>query len=154
MTIPGPPYVAVSPTVPVAVTVQATSPGQVTISPAGLPGPAAGTLPGAIAPAISTLAYGTAITVNTSLGNYFRLTLTGSAGTIETPTGGLDAQQITIEIIQDDVGGRTVAWSSAYTFAAVPEPTLSTAPYAHDLTAFLNNASASSWWCVAALTGY
>lgn len=148
MTIPGPPYVAVSPTVPVAVTVQATSPGQVTISPAGLPGPVGGAQTTAIAPAVTVLSDGATIAVNASLGNCFRVTLGGNR-TLLAPAGGLDAQQITFEIIQDATGSRTLAYQAGYSFpASIGTPVLSSNPGDHDFLAFQYNAGAEIWYCV------
>lgn len=55
------------------------------------------------------------IAVNAALGSLMRVTLGGNR-TLGNPTGGADSQTIMVEIKQDGVGGRTLAFQSKYNF--------------------------------------
>lgn len=75
-----------------------------------------------------------AATVNTNaaLGNNFRLVL-GTPATLANPTNMLGGQTYQWRIKQDATGGRTLAYGSAFKWAAGGAPVLSTAAGAEDL---------------------
>jgi hypothetical protein len=54
-----------------------------------------------------TVTYAATTTIDASLGNHFRITLTGNL-TLATPTNPADGQNVLLELVQDATGGRTV----------------------------------------------
>jgi len=56
---------------------------------------------------------GTNVPVNAALGTHFRLVATNSF-LLQNPTGASEAQRLVFEIIQDGVGGRTMAFGNAF----------------------------------------
>ena len=85
---------------------------------AGLP-VKGGALTGGFAPAVVALGpSGGSVTVNTSQGNVFTLSLTASGWTIANPVNPVgDGQVIRIRLSQDATGGRTVSWAPRTTGA-------------------------------------
>jgi hypothetical protein len=83
---------------------------------------------------------------------YLRITLTENV-TFLNPLNGADSQRLIIEVRQDAVGGRTIAWSSAYQFGTdVPFALQSAAANKRDFYAFvLTN---GVWDCVGVTRGY
>lgn len=82
-------------------------------------------LPLVLAPPI-TLTDAATITTDATLGLHFRVTLGGNR-TLANPTGLVDGQRITYEIVQDGTGSRTLSYGSMFNFGTdVPSPTLST----------------------------
>lgn len=80
-----------------------------------------------------------------SKGQVFRHVLTGNR-TIGPPkgdggSGSIDGIIITIELVQDGTGSRTVTWDAGYKFIGGITPTLSTAAGAVDIFMFKCNAS-------------
>jgi len=108
----------------------------------------------AVTSAVVALTYGTTISVNASLGNHFRVVLTGNA-TLSNPTGAVDGQKITFELIQDSTGSRTIAFGTAYAFSTdIPQPTLTTTANKRDFLGFVYNASTSLWYMLAVVHGF
>jgi len=122
----------------------------------GQAGQALGTTvePGAVAPAVVTLADAATIAVDASQGNDFRVTLGGNR-TMGNPANPTDGQKITFQITQGSAGSATVTWGSAYSFATgLPQPTLSSTAGLTDLLAFIYNASKGKWLLAAYVTGF
>ena len=121
------------------------------------PAQAAGTLSGGtfnsgVAPAVVTLSQsGGSVTVDTSQGNVFALSLTSSGWKIASPVNPVsDGQMIWIRLTQDSVGGRTVTWGKAYNWGASggtvnSAPTLSTTANSTDILGFEYDAALSKW---------
>jgi hypothetical protein len=107
----------------------------------------------AIAPKVFTLEDAAEIDIDASLGNYCRVVLGGNR-TINLPSNPTDAQPLTIEIIQDGTGGRTLTWNSGWNFGSDSSPVLSTAPNKRDLAGFVYNAPAEEWFYLGARSGY
>lgn len=104
--------------------------------------------------AVVALTYASSIAVNASLGNHFRVTMTGNA-TLANPTSGTDGQKITVEVIQDSTGGRTLAYGTAYAFGTtIPQPVLTTTASKRDFLAFLYNSGTGLWYCVGFLQSF
>lgn len=61
-----------------------------------------------------TVTYAATTTIDASLGNHFRITLTGNV-TLAIPTNPIDGQHIIIELIQDATGGRTLTLATTGT---------------------------------------
>lgn len=111
-----------------------------------------------IAPKIATLTDAATISVDASLGNHFRVTLStggGSSRVLGTPTNPTDGQRILLEVIQDSSGARALTYSAAYAFSTgIPQPTLTTTANKRDFIGFVYNATASLWYCVAFVNGF
>lgn len=60
-----------------------------------------------------TVTYAATTTIDVSLGNHFRITMTGNL-TLATPTNPVDGQRILVELIQDATGGRTITLPSNF----------------------------------------
>lgn len=110
--------------------------------------PNGGTLTEYVAPAVSTLTFGTSIAVNAALGNAFNLTLTSSSGTMAAPSNPVDGQVIRFRISQDATGGRTLTWGYGYSFGSGSIPTLSTAASKVDIIGFEYVSSIGLWCCL------
>jgi hypothetical protein len=94
-----------------------------------------------------TLTDGATIAVNAALSDVFRVTLGGNR-TLANPTNPTDGQTITVEVIQDATGSRTLSYGGAYSFtASTPQPSLSTTAGDRDLISFFYDAGASEWIC-------
>jgi len=103
---------------------------------------------------VVTLTYAATVTVPASAGNHFRLTLTGNA-TLGTPQNPADGQKMKVEIIQDGVGSRTLAYSGAYVFGTdIPQPVLSTGPGKRDFLGLIYNAVTGLWYLVACIHNF
>lgn len=104
-----------------------------------------------------TLTDAATITVDASQGNHFRVTLAGNR-TLGAPSNPANAQKITVEVIQDATGSRTLAYTTTaggYAFGTdVPSPTLTTTANKRDFLGFAYNATTNLWYCVAVVKGY
>jgi hypothetical protein len=60
-----------------------------------------------------TVTYAATTTIDGTLGNHFRITLTGNL-TLNLPTGLADGQRILVELVQDATGGRTLTLGSGW----------------------------------------
>jgi hypothetical protein len=86
----------------------------------------------------TTLTDGATITWDASVAQVAKVTL-GGARTISAPTNGATGQFISLLVIQDGTGSRTLTWNSAYEFASDTAPTLTTTASLGDLFTFRYN---------------
>ena len=86
----------------------------------------------------ATLTDGATITWDSSVAQVAKVTLGGNR-TISAPTNGATGQFISLLVIQDGTGSRTLTWNSAYEFASDTAPTLTTTASLGDLFTFRYN---------------
>jgi len=86
----------------------------------------------------ATLTDGATVTWNASTQQVCKLTLGGNR-TISAPTNGATGQFISIAVIQDATGSRTLTWNSAYEFTGDTAPTLTTTVSKADVFVFRYN---------------
>lgn len=98
----------------------------------------------AIKPAVDVITFNASITIDATLGNHHRIPLNGNT-TLNAPTGPSDGEKITLELIQDATGSRTVTWNAVFDFGASGAPTLTTTANKRDLVGFIYSSSASKW---------
>ena len=91
----------------------------------------------AVAPE-ATLTDASTVTINALTQSVSKVTLGGNR-TIGLASGGVAGAFISILIIQDGTGSRTVSWNAAYEFAADTAPTLTTTANLGDLFVFRYN---------------
>jgi hypothetical protein len=84
------------------------------------------------------------ISINCESGNMHRIVLGGNR-TIAAPSNARPGQVITIHLIQDGTGSRTVTWNSVFKFPGGTAPTLSTAASARDVFAFQYDNTSGVW---------
>lgn len=84
---------------------------------------------------ITTLTDGSAIGIDFSDGNNFKVTLAGNR-TLSNPTNVVAGQSGFIAVTQDGTGGRTLAYSANYQFVGGTPPILSTAASSVDILAW------------------
>jgi len=86
----------------------------------------------------ATLTDGTTITWDVSTAPVAKVTLGGNR-TLSAPTNGATGQFVSLLVIQDGTGSRTLTWNSAYEFASDTAPTLTTTASLGDLFTFRYN---------------
>jgi hypothetical protein len=86
----------------------------------------------------ATLTDGATITWDVSTAPVAKVTLGGNR-TLSAPTNGATGQFISLLVIQDGTGSRTLTWNSAYEFASDTAPTLTTTASLGDLFTFRYN---------------
>ena len=86
----------------------------------------------------STLTDGATISWNASTQPVAKVTLGGNR-TLSAPTNSATGQFISLLVIQDGTGSRTLTWNSAYEFASDTAPTLTTTASLGDLFTFRYN---------------
>ena len=86
----------------------------------------------------ATLTDGATVTLNASTQQVSKLTLGGNR-TLSAPTNGVTGQFISIAVIQDGTGSRTLTWNSAYVFTGGTAPTLTTTINKADVFVFRYN---------------
>lgn len=105
------------------------------------------------------LDYATNLQIDASLGNTFRVTLTGNANLVA-PINATDGQHMTLEVTQDGVGSRTLTPSEATgafkfgTDATLAAWSLSTGANLTDLISFKYRASLQKWMVLSMMRGY
>ena len=83
-----------------------------------------------------------------------RINLTGPA-TLNMAAGGYDGQRLTLELVQDATGGRTVALGTGFAWGAdITSFTATTTPSKVDYIGLIYNQTASVWRVVAISKGY
>jgi len=88
----------------------------------------------------TTLTDGATVTWNAETQDVAKVTLAGNR-TLSSATSGTTGQFISLLIIQDGTGSRTLTWNAAYEFAADTAPTLTTTASKGDLFVFRYNGS-------------
>ena len=88
----------------------------------------------------TTLTDGSSITWNASTEDVAKVTLAGNR-TLGSASSGTTGQFISLLIIQDGTGSRTLTWNAAYEFASDTAPTLTTTADLGDLFVFRYNGS-------------
>jgi hypothetical protein len=86
----------------------------------------------------ATLTDGATITWDVSTAPVAKVTLGGNR-TLSAPTNGATGQFISIAVIQDGTGSRTLTWNSAYEFTGDTAPTLTTTASKADVFVFRYN---------------
>jgi hypothetical protein len=86
----------------------------------------------------ATLTDGATITWDVSTAQVAKVTL-GGARTLSAPTNGATGQFVSLLVIQDGTGSRTLTWNAAYEFASDTAPTLTTTASLGDLFTFRYN---------------
>jgi hypothetical protein len=110
--------------------------------------------PGAIAPAVVVLSDAATISVDTSQGNDFRVTIAGNR-TLANPVNPADGQKIVLHVTQGTGGSFTLSYGNGYEFSTgLPQPTLSTTAGDTDLLAFVYNATKGKWLLAAYVIGF
>jgi hypothetical protein len=94
------------------------------------------------------------IATDASLSNRFRVTLEGNR-TLGNPTNASDGQQIVWEIIQDAVGGRTLAFDTKFVFGAeITGCTIGATATYRSFVSAVYNSTADRFFVVACVTDY
>ena len=88
----------------------------------------------------ATLTDGSSITWNAETQDVAKVTLAGNR-TLGSASSGTTGQFISLLIIQDGTGSRTLTWNAAYEFAADTAPTLTTTAAKGDVFVFRYNGS-------------
>ena len=88
----------------------------------------------------TTLTDGSTITWDASTQDVAKVTLAGNR-TLGSASSGTTGQFISLLVIQDGTGSRTLTWNAAYEFAADTAPTLTTTASKGDLFVFIYNGS-------------
>ena len=88
----------------------------------------------------TTLTDGSSITWNAETQDVAKVTLAGNR-TLGSASSGSTGQFISLLVIQDGTGSRTLTWNAAYEFAADTAPTLTTTASKGDLFVFRYNGS-------------
>ncbi len=86
----------------------------------------------------STLTDQATVTWDASTQDVCKVTLAGNR-TLAAPTNGTTGQFISILVIQDGTGSRTVTWNAVYEFASDTAPTLTTTANLGDVFVFRYN---------------
>jgi len=88
----------------------------------------------------STLTDQATVTWDASTQDVCKVTLAGNR-TLAAPTNGTTGQFISILVIQDGTGSRTITWNAVYEFASDTAPTLTTTANLGDVFVFRYNGS-------------
>ena len=86
----------------------------------------------------ATLTDGATIDWNAETQDVCKVTLAGNR-TLNAPTSGTTGQFISILVIQDSTGSRTLTWNAVYEFASDTAPTLTTTANLGDVFVFRYN---------------
>jgi hypothetical protein len=109
---------------------------------------------GGLAPFVVALTNDATIVVDASLGNDFRVTITGNQ-TMGNPANPTDGQKIVFQITQGAGGSNTITWGSGYEFStSLPQPTLSTKAGQTDLLGFIYNSDKGKWLLATYVNGF
>ena len=91
-----------------------------------------------LAYAESVLTDGATISWNAETQDVCKVTLAGNR-TLSAPTSGTTGQFISILVVQDGTGGRTLTWNAVYEFASDTAPTLTATANLGDVFVFRYN---------------
>jgi hypothetical protein len=110
--------------------------------------------PGAVAPVVVNLTDATTIAVDASLGNDFRVTISGNR-TMDNPANPSNGQEIIFQVTQGPGGSFTLNWGTGYEFSStLPQPVLSTTAGQTDLLGFIYNTARSAWLLASFVNGF
>jgi hypothetical protein len=102
---------------------------------------------------VQTPSYSANATINWSLGNVARITLTGNS--VITNSGAVDGQKLLLELKQDGTGSRTVSFTSETRFGTdITSITLSSTPSKTDKIGLIYNATDLKYDVIAFVKGY
>lgn len=108
-----------------------------------------------VAPAVVSIADNTAVAVDASTGNYFRVLLTTAVGatrTINAPSNAADGQLAVFELIQPASGGPlSVTWASGaggFSFGTGSAPALNSGSSSSTLVTFRYSGAQQAWECI------
>ena len=88
----------------------------------------------------------TANTVDLSISNYYKHTLTGNTTFTFSNAPSANAQLVTLLIIQDATGSRTVTWANTVYWAGGTIPPATTTANARDMWTFITYDAGSTFW--------
>lgn len=91
-----------------------------------------------------TVTEGPTTTIDASVGNHQKLTLTGNR-VMAAPTNVVNGQPLVLMVIQDGTGSRTLTWNSVFVFENGLTPTLSPSPGAIDLFMMFYDSALTKW---------
>jgi len=95
------------------------------------------------------------IPIDAPQNNSFRVTLNAVTLQLDNPTNLGDGMKWTIEVIQDNVGGRALTFGSKYEFGAdITSYTPSPQPNKHDMLGMYYNLTTDKVMIIAAVKGY
>lgn len=101
------------------------------------------------------LTFASTIAIDASLGDYYRITLTGATAILANPTNLTDGWHATVEVIQDAVGNRALTLDTKYAFGTdVTALNLSTAASKHDFIGLRYNSTTDKVYVLAVGHGY
>lgn len=102
-----------------------------------------------------TLTDAATVATDASLGNHFKVTITGTPRTLGNPTNGKDGQRCVWEIIQDGTGSRTITMDTKFAFGTdITGITLSTTASKRDFLTAIYDSTADRWHVVGFVRGY
>lgn len=101
-----------------------------------------------------TLTDAATIATDVSLGDHFRVTLSGNR-TLGNPTNMLNGQRVIWELIQDATGSRTLTLDTAFALGTdLSAVTLTTTASKRDFLGAIYNSTAAKWYVIAFVKGY
>lgn len=106
-----------------------------------------GSMPGVKSRAV-TLTDGATINLDCAAGSYHRVTLGGNR-TLAAPTNPADGQLLTVEVIQDGTGSRTLSFNAAFVFGTITNALTATAAK-RDIFQFIYNLAAAKFYVTGA----
>lgn len=99
------------------------------------------------------LTFASPIATDASLGNHFRVTLTGST-TLGAPTNPTDGQRVIWEIIQNGSGGNTLAYDAIFKFGPITPNTIASGANAVSYLGAAYSSARNAWDVLAFAAGY
>lgn len=110
--------------------------------------------PAQVSPKVVALTDAATIAVDATLGNHFRVTLGGNR-TLGNPTGAVDGQLLTFELIQDATGTRILTLDTKYALGTdIAAVVLTTTASKRDFVTCKYNSTADKFYVVAFVKGY
>ncbi len=110
--------------------------------------------PGVAQNRVVTLTDAATIATDASMGNHFRVTLGGNR-TLGNPTGAVDGQKLTFELVQDGSGSRTITLDTKFAFGTdITSVTLSTTASKRDFLGVVYNATLDKFLVLGLVKGF
>jgi hypothetical protein len=95
---------------------------------------------------VSTSSSGTSYAMNIANGNVFRITLTGNCTLSFSNVPGSNFVSVTVELVQDATGTRTVTWPTGTIWAGGTTPTLTATASHVDVFALVTHNNGTTWY--------